>query len=86
MLWIIEIVVYNRTVIARSKATWQSPKVLDTGFRSVPPNIWGIATPVCGLVRNDIKPVNNNLTHKGGSHGPTNIDPVNKSGVAPDFY
>ena len=37
----------NNAVIARSEATWQSPKVSG--------NVRGIATPVCGLVRDDSK-------------------------------
>ena len=40
-------------VIARSVATWQSPPIsknLTVQIRSV----WGIATPVCALARNDV--------------------------------
>ena len=45
---------FNRTVIPRSEATWESPKVFRrVSYDSLQRNSEGIATPVCALVRND---------------------------------
>ena len=64
--WCAKLLFTEQGVIARSRpkaATWQSPKVSGAVRTRNCPNIHEIATPVCALVRNDIKLVNNNLAY-----------------------
>ena len=72
--WYGKLLFTKRGVIARSKATWQSPKVSGAVRTRNCPNIYEIATPVCALVRNDRKMVNNNLSEKGGLYGTEDRD------------